>query len=59
MQALNSACKTDLAGFTDWIFFLPCNLMKQISPGTEALSANKIISMETLGRQDLGIDVLI
>ena len=38
--ALSSACKTDQGDFTDWMPFLPSNLMKKVSSNTEALSAN-------------------
>ena len=34
MRALSCACKTDQAGFTDRMFFLPSNLMEEISPNT-------------------------
>ena len=33
-------CKTDEADFIDWMSFLPTNLMEEISPNPEALSAN-------------------
>ena len=35
-----SAYQTDLADFTGWVSFLPCNLIQEISSNTEALSAN-------------------
>ena len=39
-QALSSACKIDRADFTDWMSFLTSNLTEEISPNTEAFSAN-------------------
>ena len=39
-QALSSEWKTDHADFTDCISFIRSNLMKKISPNTEALIAN-------------------
>ena len=36
----NHAYKSDRADFSDWMTFLPSNLMEEISPNTEALSAN-------------------
>ena len=38
--ALISVWKTDQADFTDWISFLPSNLMEEISSNTEALNVN-------------------
>ena len=40
MQASSSACKSERPGFSDWMSFLPSNLKEEISPNTEALSAN-------------------
>ena len=40
MRALSSAYNTDRAEITDWMPFLPTNLMAGISPNTEALSTN-------------------
>ena len=40
IQALSSACKTAQTDFTDWMPFLPSNLMEEISSNTEALRAN-------------------
>ena len=34
---LSSECKTDLAGFTNWIIFGLSNVMEEISPNSEAL----------------------
>ena len=39
-QALSSGCKVDQVDFTDMMSFLPSNLMMDISPNSEALSAN-------------------
>ena len=39
-QALRSGCKVDQVDFTDMMSFLPSNLMMDISPNSEALSAN-------------------
>ena len=39
-QILSSNCKTNQAGFTNWISFLPSNLMEEISLNTESLSTN-------------------
>ena len=38
--ALSSESKIDQDDFTDWIFFLPSNLLKEISLNPDALSAN-------------------
>lgn len=38
MLAVNSASTYDRAAFTDWIYFLPSNVMEEISPNTEALA---------------------
>ena len=40
MQAFRSTCKIDVADFIDWRCFLPSNLIKEISPHTEALCAD-------------------
>ena len=39
-RVLSSACKDDRADFTDWMSFLQSNVINEISPNTEALSAN-------------------
>ena len=39
-QAFASACKTDQVGFTEWIAFLPSNLVDEIGLNPEALIAN-------------------
>ena len=39
-EALSSGCKVDQVDFTDMMSFLPSNLMMDISPNSEALSAN-------------------
>ena len=39
-QALCSGCKLDQVDFTDMMSFLPSNLMVDISPNSEAFSAN-------------------
>ena len=41
-RALSSVCKTDRANFTDWMPFLPSNIMEQISPNTVALSVSTL-----------------
>ena len=38
-QASSFASKTGQADFRNWVFFLPSNLMDEISLNTEALSA--------------------
>ena len=38
--ALRSESKIDQTDFTDWMYFLPSNLMKKTSPNSEALSTN-------------------
>ena len=38
--ALNSACKTGQADFTDWMYFLPSSLMEEISHKLEAVVTN-------------------
>ena len=40
LKGLNSTCKTDQADFTEYMSFLPSNLVEEISPDQEALSAN-------------------
>ena len=40
MRTLASECKIDEADFTDWLFFLPSNLIEEIITHPEALSAN-------------------
>lgn len=40
MPALSSACKTDQADTSDWLYFPTSNLMEEISCNTKALSAN-------------------
>ena len=39
-QAISSECKINQSDCTDWISFLSSNLMEEISPNSEALSAN-------------------
>ena len=39
-RALSSACKTDQDDFTDMVSFLTSYLIEEISPNTQALSAN-------------------
>ena len=39
-RALSTECTFDQADFTDGISFIPSNLMEEISPYPEALSAN-------------------
>ena len=39
-QIKKQQCTTDQADLTDWMSFLPSNLMEEISPNTEALNAN-------------------
>ena len=53
MWALSSSCKTDQGDFTDWVFFLPSNLVEEINSDIEALSKSlkPFISMEKLKRQ--------
>lgn len=36
----NSACKTDQTNFTDWMSFLPSNLIEEIGPKTEDIGTN-------------------
>ena len=40
VAGLSFAFQTDRADFTDWIFFQSSNIMEDISPNTEKLSAN-------------------
>ena len=40
VRVLSSAFKTDQADFSDWMSFLPSNLMKEVSAKTVALNAN-------------------
>ena len=46
---LSSACETDRADFTDWMSFLPSNLVEKISSNKDVLKP--FISMETVRRQ--------
>ena len=39
-RALISECETNQGDFTIWIYFLPSNLIEEISPNTEGLSEN-------------------
>ena len=39
-EVLSCKCKTKKAYFTGWMSFLPRNLMEEISPNSEILSAN-------------------
>ena len=39
-RILSSACKTDQAEFTDWMYFLPFNLIREINSNTEDITAN-------------------
>ena len=39
-RALISGCETNQGDFTIWIYFLPSNLIEEISPNTEGLSEN-------------------
>ena len=41
-SALSSECKIAQAHVTDWISFLPSNLMEEISPNPEALGVNTL-----------------
>ena len=40
MQGLCSEHKTHQVNFTDWVFFLPYNLMDEICPNSDVKSAN-------------------
>ena len=40
MRVLSSISKADQADFTDWMSFLPSNLMEEINSNTKALNAN-------------------
>ena len=40
-QALSATCKTDRADFTNWMSFLPSNVIEEISL-TQALSTNTL-----------------
>ena len=42
MRASSSARRTNQADCTDWMFFLPSNVMKEISPNTEIFSGNTL-----------------
>ena len=37
---LSSECNIELAYFTDWMSFLPYNLIKEINPNPKAASTN-------------------
>lgn len=50
MRTVSSECKTDQVNFTNWMSFLPCNLMV-VSPKTKVFS-----SMETL-TNNLGTNI--
>ena len=54
VRDLSSACQTDQADFTDWMSFILSNLMEEINPNPEALSAKYLktfISKGALKRQ--------
>ena len=40
MRALSSECRGEGADFTNWMTFLPSDLVEEISPNPEALSGN-------------------
>ena len=39
-QALSFACKTDRAGFKDWISYLTSKLTEKFNPNAEVISTN-------------------
>ena len=52
-RILSSACKTDQAEFTDWTYFLPFNLIREINSNTEDITANtKYLSSGWKNRND-------
>ena len=63
MKELRSEYKYNLADSTDWVPQLPSNLMEEISPNTEALSAYpRSLSLawnSWKDKNDLGINALI
>lgn len=40
ISALTSKCKIDRSDFTDWMAFQPSNIMKEITPYPEVVTAN-------------------
>ena len=62
MWDLSSACETDWADFTDWMFFLSSNLTEEVRPNTVAITANNWSLLSTWKRRednDLGINALL
>ena len=46
MWGLRPVCKTNQADFTDWISFLPCNIMEEIHTNPESLFTNTFYQYE-------------
>lgn len=56
-RALNSECKADQDNFTDWMSFLPSNLVEEITPNPKALSKSTLSEKKTEKKKyDLGIE---